>query len=103
MYQVLTKEAAFIGVIKQDDKVIGELTKVVIPTTLSEQQQYRPLPQYYGGFKARGMPQNMMMKKSMPRARMAAAASMSQDNMQGFPPGGGSMHHSGSYGRGMAY
>ena len=38
-YQLLTKETAFIGVIKQDDKVIGELTKVVIPTTLSEQQQ----------------------------------------------------------------
>ena len=39
-YQLLTKETAFIGVIKQDDKVIGELTKVVIPTTLSEQQNY---------------------------------------------------------------
>ena len=35
-YQVLTKETAFIGVIKQDDKVIGELTKVVIPTSLAE-------------------------------------------------------------------
>ena len=34
-YQLLTKEAAFIGIIKQDDKVIGEMTKVVIPTTLS--------------------------------------------------------------------
>jgi len=31
-YQVLTEETAFIGVIKQDNKVIGELKKVVIPT-----------------------------------------------------------------------
>ena len=37
-YQLLTKEAAFIGVIKQDEKVIGELTKVVIPTSLSGTQ-----------------------------------------------------------------
>ena len=35
-YQVLSRETAFIGVIKQDDKVIGELTKVVIPTVEAE-------------------------------------------------------------------
>ena len=42
-YQLLTKEAAFIGIIKQDDMVIGEMTKVVIPTTLSgDQSVYNP-------------------------------------------------------------
>ena len=34
-YQVLTKETAFIGVIKQEDKVVGELKKVTIPTVLA--------------------------------------------------------------------
>ena len=42
-YQVLTGETAFIGVIKQDNKVIGELKKVTIPTTLSADSQRIPL------------------------------------------------------------
>ena len=42
-YQVLTKETAFIGMIKQDDKVIGELTKVVVPTSLAEDSSMRKL------------------------------------------------------------
>ena len=41
-YQVLTGETAFIGVIKQDNKVIGELKKVTIPTTLSADSQRIP-------------------------------------------------------------
>ncbi len=44
-YQVLTKEAAFIGLIKQNEKVVGQLTKVVLPTAFSEKKKYHPLPQ----------------------------------------------------------
>lgn len=34
-YQVLTSETAFVGVIKQDDKTVEELVKVVLPTSIS--------------------------------------------------------------------
>jgi len=88
-YQVLTGETAFVGVIKQDDKTTGELTKVVIPTTISGQAAVIQPPNYYGvaggmnyraayrggggGRGGRGGPQ-LMMKKSaaMPMSRAAA-------------------------------
>lgn len=38
-YQILSGETAFIGVIKQDSKVIGEIKKVVIPTTMSSNEE----------------------------------------------------------------
>jgi hypothetical protein len=59
-YQVLTKETAFIGVIKQDDKVIGELTKVVIPTSLAEDSSSL----LYRMRKPAAAPMGMMRKKA---------------------------------------
>ena len=42
-YQVLSQETAFIGVIKQDKKVIGELKKVLIPTITNMQRFSQPV------------------------------------------------------------
>jgi hypothetical protein len=55
----LSSEVAFIGVIKQDDKVIGELTKVTIPTTMPDEARFNYGYQAYsmaprGGMLARG-------------------------------------------------
>lgn len=69
-YQVLTEETAFIGVIKQADKVIGELKKVVIPTPAPVYAESRYAPGGRGGG-----PHSMMKKSSaMPQVRARAAA-----------------------------
>jgi hypothetical protein len=68
-YQVLTEETAFIGVIKQDNKVIGELKKVVIPTPVPVREEIAYGSVAYGY--ATGAAVGGMMKKSaaMPMAR----------------------------------
>ena len=47
-YQILTKDTAFVGVIKQDNKTTGELVKVVIPTTVAEGSRRGGNPSSWG-------------------------------------------------------
>lgn len=65
-YQVLTEETAFIGVIKQDNKVIGELKKVFIPTPapIYEEVMAKGGGGYPGGWGSSGGHHGAMMMKS---------------------------------------